>query len=197
MAHSLLEDLVRKTKQKRGTHGYLEELYGKRNKAVVILNVFGSSIISLLAFSDIDILSKILMINSFDILKIILGLIGFVMFIVNVLSQIFNLTEMRMLHRKAVELYSDLLRDIRQAHAHSENNQISQELLEAFNNRYLQTTIAAVPVTISKFEKAEAGDLRHEANRRALRINPFAKYWQLRKLAKEQVEEVKKRQCTL
>jgi hypothetical protein len=154
------------------------------------LNIVLPAVIALLAFSDINYVSTYLPWLTEGLVRLTIGIFGFLLFLVDVLAEVFDVSEKHAKHREAINLYSDLLRDLRTVKLDNESPEMRDKILQVFNQRYLQTTITTVNLTHKEFTKAEAHYLRYRAERHARRDDPFAWPWKVRKVAKQKAKDL-------
>ena len=191
MSLKLQDDLAYKIRQKRGAHGVLEEKFKKITSIYDIVNIVATALISLLAFSSLSTLSSIFPSITKETLSILIGSLSFFLFVINVIFRIKGYDLKSTQHREAVQVYSQILRDIGAYKEQAPKNIIDKAAIESFNMRYIQSTFSVIKITNKEFENAERKFIKHMAMRRAKINNPFMFPWQIRKVAKEKVSDVR------
>lgn len=177
---TIIDDLKRKIDLQRGVHSFYE--IRARRLAIltkVILIIF-PALLTLAAFSDFNFLHKFVPNLTEEGIRLSIGIVSFILFVVGVLSEIFGVTIKHEKHREAIEQYSELRREFREA-----QQPISDEVAKVFNQRYIAISSTAIPLNSAKFGKAEKYHLKHQAFRKAVKENPFGFFFTIRKRASE------------
>jgi hypothetical protein len=113
-----------------------------------------------------------------------MGFGSLVLFLLAVFDQIFQITSRHDEHRRAIELYSQLLMDIGNAKLDGVPLKETRIRVEQFNHRYLQIAANTLSFTERKFARAEKAYLKMRALRRARKELVFAWPWKVRRRAK-------------
>lgn len=183
----LREDLLRKAKLQRGVHSYFEE----QTQAFAIAWRIGAlvvpAIMAFVAIADSTILAMVGIEMDAERARAILGVLGVIWFVVSVLADTFGIQERHREHRRAVERYTELLRDLKKAPISDEED---ASLLAQYEKRYLEIAESSRKVMDSCFDKGEAGYRRRQARRAARREHPFAMPWTLEKLARKKAQQL-------
>jgi hypothetical protein len=188
----LLEDLIRKIRLHRGVH----DVHLDKNRALLnflkVFNIVSSSIITLVIFADFGLIKVIFPnLNNFWVMLVV-GFISFFLFLLNSIINSFNIDHCEFEHGRAIELLSDLLRDIRKIDFESIEDKSKELLINQFNDRYMQITFSTINIGGRKFEKANAIYLKRQARKLAIKENPFQNSIQIRQLAIQKVKEYQK-----
>jgi hypothetical protein len=193
----LLFDLIRKIRQQRGIHDIFLDSSRLWMKAIKIFNIVSSSIVTLIVFADFGIINKIFpSLDNFWVMLTV-GIISFMIFLCNALVNTFNIDNKEVEHKRAIELYSDLLRDIRKTHLDKLKDKVKEITLNQFNDRYMQITFSVIGIGGKSFIKSQSKYLRRQARRMAIKENPFLRPWQIKKQALKFVKEYQKQEHKL
>lgn len=183
----LQSDLVRKIRLQRGVHDVFE---GRARALLTIqktINVVITAFITLIVFADFGLIGKVIPQYSGQPASITVGVIAFILFVMNALADVFGLSNRHTDHLRAIQLYSDLLRDIKQLKASNHDSDTEREVLLQLNDRYMQITFSTLNVGGRRFVRGEKIYLRRRALRLAKKEAPFAYWWTIRKRAEELV----------
>jgi hypothetical protein len=185
----LRTDLVRKIRLQRGVHDVFEGKARALLTAQKTINVVFTAFITLIVFADFGLIGKILPHFSGQPASITVGVISFIIFVMNALADVFGLSSRYTDHLRAIQLYSDLLRDIKQSKVNTYDSVTEREVLMQLNDRYMQITFSSLNVGGRRFVHGETIYLRRRALRLAKKEAPFAYWWTIRKRAQELVSE--------
>lgn len=164
-----------------------------------IVNIVLPAHIIFLALSDIASLGKYVAWLTPMNVELTIGISGFALFVVNILTEVFKGDLRHLEHRKAIERYTELLQEIIMSESPSaegtsvkpaKSARMRSETFENFNKRYLQITVTSLTFTDKQFERGMVYLLRSKATKSARKEQPFAPFWQIRKFAKEKVGEI-------
>jgi hypothetical protein len=177
---SLRNDLEKKINLQRGVNSYFEQ----RGKLISILIktvlIVLPAFLTFIAFSDFVFLKYYVPSLSEETLRLIIGLISFSLFIIGVISEVFNVTVVHERHRESIEQYSALLREMKELPP-----QCSEEQLKLLNQKYTFISGSSPSISPKDFNKAESFHLKNELLRDARKADPFGCTWDIRKKAKE------------
>lgn len=185
----LRSEIVRKIRLQRGVHDVFEDNARRLLTVQKVINVIMTAFITLIVFADFGLIGKILPQYSGDPAIITVGVMSFVLFVMNALADVFSLSSRYTDHLRAIQLYSDLLRDIKQSQTASYDESTEREILLQFDNRYMQITLSSLNLGGRKFEHGETIYLRRCARRLAKKEAPFASCWAIKKRATELVAD--------
>lgn len=185
----LLSDIVRKIRLQRGVHDVFEDNARRLLTVQKVINVVATAFITLIVFADFGLINKILPEYSGDPAIITVGVMSFILFVMNALADVFGLSSRHTEHLRAIQLYSDLLRDIKQSQTADYDASTGREILLQFDNRYMQLTLSSLNLGGRKFERGETIYLRRCARRLAKKESPFASCWTIKKRANELVAD--------
>ena len=193
----LQSDLIRKIRQQRGVQDHLSEALQKQVISLKAANVVISAFITLVVFADFGLIAKIAPSIRSTTVMLTIGTLSLVLFIANALAEAFSIQERLATHFTTIHLLSELLRDIRKAELGPTDADKQKVVLEQFNDRYMQIMAVSPNVGASRFEKAQAAYLRHQARRLARKDKPFASWWTIRRIAEDYVGEWKSKETEL
>ena len=179
----LRSDIVRKIRLQRGVHDVFEDKTRTILVAQKLINVVMTAFITLIVFADFGLIGILLPQYSGQPVMIIVGVVSFVLFVMNAIADVFGISDQHTGHLRAIQLYADLLRDIKQSYYDSDDMAISTDMLQQFNDRYMQITFSSLNVGGRRFERGLAIYLRRRAIRLAIKENPFENWWERRKRA--------------
>ena len=170
----IIDDLERKIKVQRDNHSFFEQKRKNISIWIKCINIIIPGIITFIAFSDFDFLTKHFNINNFKSI-IIIGLLSFILFLISIFDEIFKLTSNYQSHRLAIEQYSLLLRDIKIFK--KEIDQCDHEdivnAVENYNQRYLQISSSSITFTDKEFLQALKASQIKEIIKVEIVKNPF------------------------
>jgi len=184
------KDLTKKIILQRGVHGYYERRTQINANFFKTANIILPALIALLALLDFAFISEYISWLTDELAIVFIGILGFVLFILGILFEVFDIGSKPVEHRKAIEQYSILLRTIRNIDLESMTPELQQMTLDGFNQSYLNIASTTIRFTDRQFSIGETNFIRHQAIRRARKENPFAWPWQIRALAKQKVKEL-------
>ncbi len=193
----LSRELVRKVRLQRGIQSYWGGRAALLAAFVKSMNVVLSVFIAVLAFSDLGFLRGICPWLSQENEILLMGGAGLAIFLANALFNVFGLWDRPGMHTKAVELYSELLQDMRKARLESKGGDAVTAYLDQFNDRCMEIQTATVNVRGRAFNRAEAAYIRRELLRMARREIPFAFPWTVRRRATKLVDKWREAQSEL
>jgi len=182
--NDVLSELVAKIRLHRGVQEFCAEKASTRTRGLQVLNVTGSSLITLVAFSDFGVLKRLFPLLTDFYVMLGVGTMGFILFLANALSHVFSLVEKEAKHRRTVEMYSEILRDLRKSLAEELSEETRSEVLQQFQDRFMDLQFSAISVVGIDFDRAQANYTRRSLVRMARRDHPFAAPWTIRKHAK-------------
>ena len=176
--------LERKSILQRSIHSYFEHRSRIISVIVTSVGIILPAMLTFIVFSDISFLKQYIPSINPNNLKLVIGLSSFLLFLLAVFDQIFQITTRHNEHRRAIELYTQLLRDMTIAELGNVSGDESNFKLELFNQRYLQVSSNTIHFTEDKFARAEKAHLKYRAIRKARKELVFAWPWQVNKRAK-------------
>jgi hypothetical protein len=168
----------------RSAHSYYEHRSRIVSIVVTAVSIILPATVAFIAFTDVSFVKTYLPWVNENIMKISIGLGSLVLFLLAVFDQIFQITTRHNEHRRAIELYSQLLMDIRNAKLDGVPAKELNIRLEQFNHRYLQIASNSLSFTEGKFARAEKAYLKQRALRQARKELVFAWPWKIRRRAK-------------
>jgi hypothetical protein len=177
-------DLERKAVMRRSAHSYYEHRSHIVSVVVTAFSIILPAIIAFIAFTDISFVKAYLPWIDINDLRMAMGFGSLALFLLAVFDQIFQITTRHNEHRRAIELYSQLLMDIRSANIGSVSAKESNIRMEQFNQRYLQIASNTLSFTEGRFARAEKAYLKKRALRQARKELVFAWPWKIRRRAK-------------
>ena len=177
----LLQDVIRKIRIQRGLHAVFEQRTKSLSVFLKVINISLSSLVATLAFSDTQILRILLPFIDSSLVLLYIGGIGFLLFIGNILIEVFSIHQHHQEHRMAIELFTSLLREIKEKLQDSDVNQSS--LAEIYNQRYLQVVTNTRKFTNRQYSKSHPKYVRSNCRRLVLKKNPFIRPWKIREAA--------------
>ena len=194
MNDEMWNELIKKIRLQRGLHRCYELQTRYVSTVIRIVNIVLPAHIIFLAFSDIASLSKYISWLTPMNVELTIGVSGFALFVVNILTEVYKGDLKHVEHRKAIERYSELLQEINisdspQGHV-GKSARMRSETFENFNKRYLQITVTSPTFTDKQFERGMVYLLKSKAIKSARKEQPFARFWQVRKIAKGKVAEI-------
>jgi len=178
-------DLERNTVLQSSAHSYYEHRSRIVSIVVTAVSIILPAIIAFIAFTDISFVKTYLPWVELTDLRMTMGFGSLVLFLLAVFDQIFQITTRHNEHRRAIELYSQLLMDIRIANMDGVPQKESNIRVEQFNQRYLQIASNTLSFTEGQFARAEKAFLRKRALHQARKELVFASPWKIRSKAKE------------
>tara|TARA_R100000306_G_scaffold61744_2_gene65300 strand:+ start:477 stop:1100 length:624 start_codon:yes stop_codon:yes gene_type:complete len=182
-------DLEERIKLQRGVHDVLQESTSFKLKVQKSANILLSALITLVVFTDINILKNYYpSINEPKIL-IFTGLLALAIFLINALFDSFFVESNNSLHIRAIQQYTDLSFDLKTAKIKSEDESLSEDELNHFYRRYLQISQNSHTTTGKAFDSAQKQYLQRKALRKAREENPFY----TKKQAKRRAVEISKK----
>jgi len=114
--------------------------------------------------------------------------------VVNILTEVFKGDLRHLEHRKAIERYTELLREIEMLESpegkSAKSAKIRPETFENFNKRYSQIAVTSPTFTDKQLERGMVYLLKSKATKSARKEQPFAPFWRIRKAAKGKVNEI-------
>jgi hypothetical protein len=164
----------------RSAHSYYEHRSRIVSIVVTAVSIILPATIAFIAFTDISFVKAYLPWISQNALKLSIGFGSLVLFLLAVFDQIFQITTRHNEHRRAIELYSQLLMDIRNATLDGVPIKETRIRVEQFNHRYLQIAANTLSFTEGKFARAEKAYLKMRALRQARKELVFAWPWKIR-----------------
>jgi hypothetical protein len=177
-------DLECRVALQRSAHSYYEHRSRIVSIAVTAVSIILPATIAFVAFTDVSFIKTYLPWVSQNTLKLSMGFGSLALFLLAVFDQIFQITTRHDEHRRAIELYSQLLMDIGNARLDGVPLKETRIRVEQFNHRYLQIAANTLSFTERKFARAEKSYLKMRALRQARKELVFAWPWTIRKRAK-------------
>ena len=177
-------DLEYRVALQRSAHSFYEHRSRIVSIAVTAVSIILPATIAFVAFTDIAFIKAYLPWISQSALKLSIGFGSLVLFLLAVFDQIFQITTRHDEHRRAIELYSQLLMDIGNAKLDGVPLKETRIRVEQFNHRYLQIAANTLSFTERKFARAEKAYLKIRALRQARKELVFAWPWKVRRRAK-------------
>jgi hypothetical protein len=178
-----MENLARKIRLQRGVHDIFQDRLEKISKAQKVINVIFSSFVTLIVFADFGLFAKILPEFSGTPVMLTVGLLSFALFVINSLSDVFQITSRQLSHQKAIENYTVLLSDLKVTS--QAEIPLAQEMLEQLVERYLRISSDAINFGGNEFDKAQKKYLKKRAAIYCIRKNPYIKWYKLRSEAEQ------------
>jgi len=179
----LMKDLVRKSRLQRGVHSY----YHKKTRRLSLVargsTIVASAVMATLAVVDPEVLTAVGLSMQNPTRNAILGIIGFLLFLVNLLIEVFDVNGRYLRHGDSIEQYSKLLRDMRAAHLESEPVDTRAKLLAQYSDRYMLIAGASISMSDTQFEKGRIVYTKRCLLMLARKDLPFGLPWKVRKLA--------------
>ena len=194
MNDEMWNELIKKIRLQRGLHRCYELQTRYISTVIRIVNIALPAHIIFLAFSDLASLNRYISWLTPVNVELTIGVSGFALFVVNVLTEVYKGDLKHVEHRKAIERYTELLQEITISGApqggSGKSAKMRSETFENFNKRYLQITVTSPTFTDKQFEKGMVYLLKSKATKSARKENPFAPFWQIRKIAKDKVSDI-------
>jgi len=184
---ALKDDLIRKIYLQRGVHSYFEHRWKVQNIILKSTLIVLPAILVFATFSDFDFLQSYISKLSESDIRLFVGIISFILFITGILSEIFQISIIHEKHRDAIERYSELLRNIREA-----GSNISEYKISALNQQYISISSNTIHISSKRFGKAEKQHLKQSAMRKIMKKNPFRFNFQIRREAKNEFQNIDK-----
>ena len=178
------DDLERKASVRRSAHAYYEHRSRIVSVFVTAISIILPAIIVFIAFTDISFVKVYVSWVDINDLRVAMGIGSLVLFLLAVFDQIFQITNRHNEHRRAIELYSQLLMDIRTVHLDGVPTKERNIRLDQFYQRYLQIASNTLSFTENGFSKAEKAYHKKRALRQARKELSFAWPWKIRRRAK-------------
>lgn len=175
---SLLDDISWKIDLQRDVHAYYEIKWKRYSIFIKTILIVFPAFLTFAAFSDFNFLQIFLPSLTEHVLRLSIGLISFVLFLVGVVSELFGVVIRHEQHRDAIEKYSELRREIREV-----EQEITNEQLRSFNQRYIAISNSSLSLSTAEYRKAVGYRLRDKALRGARKRDPFGSWWAIRKSA--------------
>tara|TARA_R110001583_G_scaffold38292_4_gene123751 strand:- start:5117 stop:5686 length:570 start_codon:yes stop_codon:yes gene_type:complete len=160
------EMLVKDIKLQKGVHDIFEDSYRRLIVFQKSLNTIFSAFITLIVFADFGLIEWIDSSWSGIPVMLTVGIISFVLFVMNALYEVFQVSNSFNEHARAIQLYSDLLLDLELAKQKTDS-------LENYRKRYMDVARLSVKVGRRRFEKARQLYIRNRMIREQLKKNPF------------------------
>jgi hypothetical protein len=180
-----IKELKDKIYLQRGVHSFYEEKYRKLGLIYKICIILIPSLITFFSIADTELIKNLGISISIDNLRAICALLSFVLLVVTIAIDPLNIAEKFNEHKKTLNRYTILLRDLKEV----EYNQSSKNTLENLEIRYRDISQNCISITDKNFAFAEKKYLQRWAKRNIIKSNPFLKGKKLKKLI---IEESKK-----
>ena len=183
-------DMIWKARLRRGVHAYHERYTQRISRLVKTLNIVLSAFLLFLVFSDLTPLStSIPWFADLTFSKLLIGIFSLVLFIANVLMEVFAVNSRWLEHRLAITNYSDLLAQFAKAYSVDQSAQVPRKTLDLLKQLYTQLTMSDSALTDQQFQAGEISYRRFLARQLAQEENPLGWFWQIRKATKEKVKD--------
>lgn len=176
----LVRDLERKIDLQRSVHSFHEIRTRRIGILVQVSLIVFPAFLTLAALSDFEFLQTFFPVLTEEILRLAIGFLSLILFLVAVISDVFNIVRRPEKHRDAIEQYTQLLGEIREA-----TKPLHPDQEKLFSQRYFSISSNAIPTSSSGFIRAEKAYLREAALREAAKENPFGSYFKTRLRAEE------------
>jgi hypothetical protein len=168
----------------RSAHSFYEHRSRIVSIFVTAVSIILPAMVAFIAFTDISFVKEYLPWIDQNNLRISMGFGSLVLFLLAVFDQIFQITTRHNEHRRAIELYSQLLMDIRNANLSGVPTKEGNIRVEQFNHRYLQIAANTLSFSEGSFARAEKAYLKNRALGQARKEHVFAWPWKIRRRAK-------------
>jgi len=153
-------------------HDHIEDKISQFIKIQKIINVLFSSFITLVVFADFGLIEKLAPDFSGLPTQITIGILSFILFIVNVLSDVFQIPDKKLSHLKAIQQYTELLSEIKNENASTNGTIVATKVVE-FNEKYLQITRNAIQIGGRIFTKSHIKYIQKKCIALAAQKHPF------------------------
>ena len=183
---SAIQELKDKIYLQRGVQSFWEQrtrAFSNRYKVVVVTL---SGLLTFLALADLPgLLPSISLLAHVDT-PLVLGLLSLLIFLLSIFVDIFSVSHRHTEHRRAVDRYTMLLRDL-YGMANSGDTQPTTESVSEIERRYRDISTSVVTLTDAQFEQGERAYLRRRLRRRVIKQYPMAgpvkRWWLMRRQA--------------
>ena len=178
-------DMIWKARLRRGVHAYHERYTQRISRLVKTLNIVLSAFLLFLVFSDLTPLStSIPWFADLTFSKLLIGIFSLVLFIANVLMEVFAVNSRWLEHRLAITNYSDLLAQFAKAYSVDQSAQVPRKTLDLLKQLYTQLTMSDPALTDQQFQAGEISYrrfLRDNLPKRRIRLGGFGRLERLPK----------------
>lgn len=190
MKRDIYMELTKKIRLQRRLHRCYELRTRYSATLIRVVNIVLPAEVIFLVLSKLTSLSRFVTWLTPLAMQIAIGAAASVLFIANLLTEVFESDRRPLLHRAAIDRLTELLDEITAHDWQSKSKRAREESYDHFNKRFLQIATSSPTFTDRQFHRAVVYSLRTKATNMARKEAPFAPFWTVRRIAKRKVAEV-------